>query len=99
MEVLKMDYNYFNYEGVNKPRRVTKSMLIDETIYRVQNMYNVQVTNTVRLSETAQSIRHSCIYTGISILPMYTLQIATDYGYIDVYYYFCVSCGKLYIAL
>lgn len=94
-----MDYNYFNQGGVYKPRKVTKSMLIDETIYRVQNMYNVQVTNTVRLSETAPQIRHSCIYSGIAVLPMYSLQIETDYGYIDVYYYFCVACGKLYVAL
>ena len=53
--------------------------------------YGVPVLSIKKLDETANSLRHACMLTGISYLPL-----VSTMGVYMFRYFFCPSCGKLY---
>lgn len=104
-------YNYNGYNENNymnnmngmgdcyKPRRLTKAEILTMVQYQAQIRYNCCPMTTIKIQETRDCIRHSCPQTGIVLLPMEVAQIESDYGMIEIPYYMCQTCGKLYIAM
>lgn len=89
----------YNGGGAYKPRKLTKAEILENVKYQAQVRYNCLPTNVVKIQETREYIRHSCPATGIVLLPMEIAQIESDYGIIEVPYYMCQICGKLYVAM
>lgn len=89
----------YNGGGVYKPRKLTKAEILENVKYQAQVRYNCCPSNVVKIQETRDLIRHSCPATGIVLLPMEIAQIESDYGLIEIPYYMCQICGKLYVGM
>lgn len=78
--------------------RISKSAVLDYMCMDVAKTYNIQVSDIVsNLEETPQQLRHSCMPTGITFLPIQYYPVQTeDAGLIQYPYYLCTQCGKLY---
>lgn len=55
------------------------------------------VSQFVKIEECPETVRHACVMGGISYLPKQIYGFGTDYGVVQVPYYFCNTCGKLFI--
>lgn len=90
---------YNEYSGQNSPvmRKFTKREVYETIAMQVQSSTGVVVTSTTKLEETPQQLRHCCPVGGISFLVQYLFDVPSPYGLIKVPYYFCSTCGKLYI--
>ena len=82
------------YQGI---KRVSKQEVYNAIAYQVQNSTGVCVSNIIKLDDTPSQIRHCCVGGGISILSAYTFNVPSPFGVVSVPYYFCSTCGNLYI--
>lgn len=57
----------------------------------------VGVSQIVKIDECPDSVRHACMMGGISWLPKNIYSVQTEYGVLQIPYYFCLTCGKLFI--
>lgn len=88
--------NYFT-----QPQQTIKKYSKSEIIEAIQiycfQMTNSQVSSVVRLEDFENTLRHSCVYTGVTFLPQYIWKVPSEYGVVEVPYFFCPLCGKLYV--
>lgn len=90
-----MDNNFYMQQSTMK--RFTRAEVYQAIQLHCYQQTGVPVTNTVKLEDTPTQLRHSCFSTGITFLQQYTWQVLSDLGVINVPYYFCEKCGKLYV--
>lgn len=90
-------YDSIGYQQPQHFRRYSKSEVIQAIQMHCYQQTGVSVSNVVRLEETPSTLRHSCMETGIAHLPTYNWQVPTEYGSVNVPFYFCDKCGKLYV--
>ena len=93
-----MDNMYFN-EGydVQRFRRFTKAEVYQAIQMDCYNKTGVAVSSVVKLEDNPTSLRHSCFFTGVTFLPYNLWAVPTETGTINVPYYFCPKCGKLFV--
>lgn len=77
--------------------RVTRSQAVSAMQNDIMaNGYNI--SQTVKIDETPDCIRHACAYKGVTFLQRQSYGVPTeDMGVIDLPWYFCEQCGKLYV--
>ena len=78
-------------------RRYTKTEVYDSIkSYCCTNSSGV--SDMVKLDETPDVIKHSCVQTGVTFLQslVWNVPIPEEY-YIQVPFYYCSCCGKLYV--
>ena len=90
-----MDYNEIQFN--QHFRRFTKSEVYQAIQMDCYQKTGVTVTSMVKIEDCLNSFRHSCFLTGVTFLPQYIWQVPTEYGAVDVPYYFCPQCGKLFV--
>lgn len=57
-----------------------------------------QPVQTVQnIEECPQMLRHACMNGGIQFLDRRVYNFQTEMGLIQINYYFCMNCGKLFI--
>lgn len=80
---------------------IMKSLVIQNLANEVglhsANTGGSAVTQIVKIEECPDTMRHACVYRGISRLPKSIYNVQTDCGILSIPYYFCNTCGKLYI--
>lgn len=91
-------YNDYNDMGY-RPKKLTKKEILEEVKNQAQARYGCYASKVVNIQETRESIRHSCPQTGVIYLPMEVAYLDAEYGTMEVSYYMCQTCGKLYIAM
>lgn len=84
---------YMNQMG-NIPR-ITHKAALDMLRYYVAQQYNCYIQKEKKIEEIPQELRHSCLQTGVTKLPLQYYNII-EAG-IQIPYYFCNYCGTLYI--
>lgn len=87
-----MDTNY-----QQQFRKFSKAEVIQAIQVYCYQQTGVSVSNVVRLEETPSQLRHSCLTTGVTQLNQYNWTVPTEYGSVQVPFYFCEKCGKLYV--
>ena len=85
----------YNQQGMF--RRLSKSEVYQAIQTACVQSTGVYVSNIVRIEETPMSLRHSCYDTGVTFIPQNLWRVPTEYGCVDVPYYFCPYCGKLFV--
>ena len=84
-------------EMMNKPRRYTKAEIYQAIQEYCYSQTGVMVTSMVKIDDTVDSLRHSCFYTGVVNLQKNNWQVPSEFGFINVPFYFCDKCGKLFV--
>lgn len=93
-----MDYSNFNEQQVSQTiKRFTKSEVYQAIQMDCYNKTGVMVSSVVKIEDCPNTLRHSCFLTGVTFLPQYIWQVPTDTGFVNVPYYFCSKCGKLFV--
>lgn len=87
----QMGYPQMNGMYMQRPN---KAMIIQALHMYVSQNFGRPPMITTKIEEEPDTIRHACIYHGISRLPKYTFPIP-EFG-VSIPFYFCKSCGKLY---
>lgn len=64
----------------------------------LQSTCGINVTQTKKIQDSRDQLRHSCFTTGITFLNRNILEIPMQFGSIPLYYYVCDKCGKAYIV-
>lgn len=88
---------YYELKGYNDPQAIPR--IISDISKREQ----MHVTNVERLGITEedgfpQTLRHSCVQTGVAQLHKSNLSYTLDASSVlEVPYYTCSKCGKVYI--
>lgn len=77
--------------------RLTKAQIIEYVKNEVYATYGVYPETVIYIEEVPEIIRHSCVNTGITTLPRRMTCINTQDGVLDVPYFVCPVCGKLYV--
>ena len=89
-----MDNQYFEQPKIN---RFSKSEVYNAIQCNCYNQTGITVSTMVKIDEFPDTLRHSCFNTGVTFLQQYIWQVPSEFGYIDVPYYFCPQCGKLFV--
>ena len=93
---MNMQYSAYN-QGMNySVPKLTKGQIIDNLSGYVYNQTGVLVSKVEKIEEMPQTLRHSCVYTGVITLNKFTYSYASPQGYVDLPFFFCDKCGKLY---
>lgn len=90
-----MDNNFYGQQPVVK--RYTRAEVCQCIQMSCYQTTGVPISNIVKLEDTPLQLRHSCFYTGVTFLPQLLWQVPSEMGVINVPYYFCEKCGKLYM--
>lgn len=61
------------------------------------SVYGINPTEAVFLLEPKDFVKHSCMGTGIAVLSRERVDIPTEEGMVSADFFFCRTCGKLYI--
>lgn len=77
--------------------KISKARIVDSIRQGVEITYKVPVSKIEYIDETPETIRHSCPMTGIAILNREISNVMIGNAYLEIPYYFCPVCGKLYI--
>lgn len=78
-------------------RRYTKREIYQMIQMACYQSTGVNVSSVIKIEDAVPQLRHSCLYTGVCFLPQYVWQVPTDTSVINIPYYFCTKCGKLFI--
>lgn len=97
------EYSYEQNQGYNasqnfgyRPPRITKAMVIQALQDSIVMYTGRPITQVVKVEEIEQKFRHACIEVGdVSYLDLNYFPVP-ELG-IQVGYYFCMACGRLYI--
>lgn len=87
----------FNYNQMPVQKRYSKAEIYQAIQQYCYQQTGVVVTNMVRIDDSVSNLRHSCLTTGVTYLPKYIWQVPSEMGVIEVPYYFCPQCGKLFV--
>lgn len=83
---------------MNEPR-ITKRGLLDYVKCYASNETRCPVTEVVHIDRMPYTLKHSCPQTGISILPQRIAQVNIGCTILEIPYFMCGICGKLYVCL
>lgn len=78
-------------------RRYTRAEIYQAIELYCYQSTGVAVTSVVKIEDNPTQLRHSCFATGVTNLPQYSWQVPSEFGAINVPYYFCSKCGKLFV--
>lgn len=96
---MNMNMQGFNFQNNQCPvPRLTKTEVVNYVSQYCQANTGVAVNKVQKIDDAPSSLRHSCVATGIALLPRCCLQLTAPSGVLQVYFYFCAKCGKLYIV-
>lgn len=76
--------------------KLTKGQVIDNLSTYVFNQTGVLVSKVEKIEEMPQTLRHSCVATGVVTLGQFIFTYPSPQGYINLPFFFCNKCGKLY---
>lgn len=80
-----------------KMRKIPKHQVYDEISMYVYQNTGIQPQHIQKLSETPDTLRHACAQTGITFLTKYCYTVVSQGMPVQVPFYFCNSCGKLFV--
>ena len=83
---------------MQKFRRFTKAEVYQAIQEYCYQCTAVMVSEMVKIEDFPDALRHSCFETGVAYLPKYIWRVPIEYGFVEVPYYFCSRCGKLYVS-
>ena len=66
------------------------------SVFSVNNG-GVAVSTMVKIDESPEVLRHACVNGGISHLQRQIYSCQTPVGVVQVPYFFCGICGKLFV--
>lgn len=94
-------FNQYN-TGYNFPRqqsvkRVPKYMVYNMIAMYVSQAFNIRVAKVEKIDEAPDTLKHSCLYTGVTALPKQMYSLQSDMGVIQIPFYVCSVCGNLYV--
>lgn len=79
-------------------RRIPKAEVYQAIQTHCCQQTGVPVSIMEKIDEFPDKLRHSCLNTGVTELQQYTWNVQSEYGVIDVPFYFCKACGKLFVS-
>ena len=86
---------YSQMQGYGLPK-LNRSMILQYIQDYVVNLTQVPISRVEKIEETPNMLRHACAEVGdVSYLQMNNFSVP-ELG-INVSFYFCTACGKLYI--
>lgn len=71
--------------------------LLQDIISQYLMSYGIQVSAFEKIDEFPESLRHSCVNTGITFLSRNEYTLPQGYDVSSVPVYFCNQCGKVYL--
>lgn len=77
--------------------RINKNQIVQHVIRTAESMYNVRISNVTYIEEVPECIKHSCPLTGVAILLREISLIHLGFTSIEIPFFVCRVCGKLYI--
>lgn len=84
--------------GMPQPSfRVPKYQVYDAIALYVMQSTGVGVKQMQKIKEAPDAFRHSCVQTGITILQRNVYRLQSGGTIVQIPFYFCTSCGKLFI--
>lgn len=96
-QVGQMQMNQMQMQGQQMPPKIPKYRMLELISQYVQINTGMAVQCVEKIHEAPDMIRHSCVPMGITTLQRYIFTAQSGWDTLQIPFYFCPQCGKLFI--